>query len=158
MEIQRPFVVQKPLWGMEEIIVNRKYCGKKLHILEGYRFSMQYHKKKEEAFYVDEGKILLELGDEGDAEYQEEEFRKMMEDEVSYENENFLRMVVMNPGDIIIIPRSTWHRCGSLEGTSIITEISTHHEDSDTYKLENAVLGVTNKIPLEIMRKYNSEK
>ena len=155
MEIQRPFVVQKPLWGMEERIVNRKYCGKKLHILEGYRFSIQYHKKKEETFYVDEGKILLELGDEGDAEYQEEEFRKRIEDGVLYENENFLRAVIMNPGDIIIIPRSTWHRCGSLEGTSVITEISTHHEDSDTYKLEDAVLGVTNKIPLEVMKKYN---
>ena len=130
--------VEKPLWGKEEIIVNTDdYCGKKLHIREGHRFSLQFHKIKDETFYVEKGLILLEKGEDGEAE----------------KNPKVIKHIVLKEGDIMRIPQYTIHRCGSLKGESTIIEVSTHHEDSDTYKLDSNSI-----IPQELMKKYNMEK
>ena len=52
--------VQK-VWGSEEWIVNRAYCGKKLILNKGFRCSMHYHKNKDETFYILKGKVLMEI-------------------------------------------------------------------------------------------------
>jgi len=95
-------------WGSEEWIVNNeKYCGKILNLKPGFRGSIHYHKNKHETFYLLEGKILLELPPE--------------------------EKIIMNPGDVQILPPLKKHRFTPLENSKII-EFSTHHEDSDTYR------------------------
>ncbi len=55
--------VEKP-WGYEIIIAdNELYTGKMLCINEGCRTSLQYHKEKDETFYISSGKVEVEIGD-----------------------------------------------------------------------------------------------
>lgn len=100
-------IVQK-VWGQEEWIVNKDYCGKKLVLKKGYRCSMHYHKKKDETFYIIKGKVLMETN--GDKR-------------------------IMLPGDSIHINPNLKHRFTGLEDSEII-EFSTHHEDEDSYREE----------------------
>jgi len=51
MEEQKVKHVEK-VWGSEDWIVNREYCGKVLNLNKGFRCSMHYHKNKDETFYV----------------------------------------------------------------------------------------------------------
>lgn len=97
-------VVEKP-WGREEWIVNEEYCGKILTLDKGYHSSLHYHKEKKETFYLLEGKILV-VSDGRD--------------------------LVLNVGDILDIKRGQLHRIQALEDSKLL-EISTHHEDSDSY-------------------------
>lgn len=113
--------VDKPLWGMEEIIVNNnEYCLKKLYIMEGKHFSLQYHKEKHETFYIEKGTILLEKG----------------LDKKAGKIDDVIKEYILTPGMVVEINRYTTHRCTSLNGTGIITEVSTQHVNSDTYKIE----------------------
>lgn len=105
MKITKP-EIHKKIWGREEWIVDREYCGKILILKKGFRCSIHYHKKKDETFYVLKGKVLLELGKE----------RK-----------------ILAPGDVVVIEREMKHRFTGLENSKII-EFSTHHEDSDSYR------------------------
>ena len=51
-------------WGYEKWIVNTdEYCGKLLFFNEGKRCSWHYHKKKDETFYLQSGKIVLYYGE-----------------------------------------------------------------------------------------------
>ena len=96
------------VWGHEEIIVNRDYCGKKLVLNKGFRCSMHYHKLKDETFYIFNGKVLLEIG---------------------------MKKHIMLPGDSMLIKPHQKHRFTGLEDSEII-EFSTHHDDSDSYRDE----------------------
>ena len=56
-------------WGYEKWIVNKdEYCGKLLHIIKGMKCSWHYHKKKDETFYLQEGKLLVKYSEEDDIE------------------------------------------------------------------------------------------
>ena len=96
------------VWGHERWIVNREYCGKILILKKGYRCSMHYHKAKDETFYINKGKVLLELDG---------------------------KKTVLMPGDAQLIMPNQKHRFTGLEDSEII-EFSTHHEDSDSYRDE----------------------
>ena len=112
-------------WGHEIWMANTSlYCGKKLILNKGKRCSLHMHKNKDETFYIDEGKILMELGDE---------------------------IKVMKSGDAVKIKPGTLHRFTGLED-SIIIEISTHHEDNDTYREEGQLSG---DAPKKIIEEYN---
>lgn len=100
-------VVPKP-WGEERWIVNREYCGKVLVLKRGHRCSLHYHKVKDEHFLLIKGRILLELGSEE---------------------------VVLEPGDHRHVATGTVHRFSGLEDSEIV-EFSTHHEDSDSHRIE----------------------
>ena len=51
--------VKKP-WGKEIIWAEAAaYVGKFLHINPGHRLSLQYHEKKEETIFVQEGTLLI---------------------------------------------------------------------------------------------------
>ncbi len=64
-------IVDKP-WGHEQIwALTDKYVGKVLHINEGQRLSLQYHRVKEETIYVLEGTLELVL-EEGAEDLQQE--------------------------------------------------------------------------------------
>jgi len=117
--------IHKKIWGREEWIVNNPvYCGKFLYLTKGKRCSLHYHKNKDETFYVLRGKVLMEVDD---------------------------REKIMKKGDIQHITPLTKHRFSGLEN-SVIIEFSTHHEDSDSYRIEGQLSGV---VPKEIMYKYN---
>ena len=95
------------IWGEEHWIVNNeKYCGKKLVLKKGYRSSLHYHKIKEETFYVQSGKVLMEIKD---------------------------KKWIMNKGDIQHIKPNEWHRFTGLEDSELL-EFSTQHFDEDTYR------------------------
>lgn len=101
------------VWGHEEIIVNtRDYCGKKLVLNKGFRCSIHWHKIKDETFYVNKGKVFLEIGNE---------------------------KKILLPGDSIRIIPGTKHRFSGLEDSEII-EFSTHDDSSDSYRKEQSGL------------------
>jgi mannose-6-phosphate isomerase-like protein (cupin superfamily) len=106
-------VVEKG-WGQELWIVNNdKYCGKILKFNAGSKFSMHYHIEKEETFYVLKGHLVLNYFDLANAEIKSEH---------------------LYCGDVIDIPQCNPHKLEAIEDSSII-EISTHHEDSDSYRI-----------------------
>lgn len=102
-------------WGREEWIVNNElYCGKLLIFNAGAEFSTHYHLNKHETFYILKGKLLLYFYDL----------------DVGTKN-----MYELNEGTVVTIPPGNPHRiCAVYE--SIIVEFSTHHEDSDSYRIE----------------------
>jgi mannose-6-phosphate isomerase len=103
-----PTQIVPKAWGEEHWIVNREYCGKKLVLRRGHRCSLHYHKDKDEVFYVIRGRVLLELG--GDEQ-------------------------ILEVGDHRHVAPGTVHRFSGLTDAEII-EFSTHHEDSDSYRVE----------------------
>jgi len=47
-------------WGSEFIwATNDHYCGKFMHFNDGAKFSMHFHKDKEETWYVQSGKFIV---------------------------------------------------------------------------------------------------
>ena len=99
------------LWGYEQWIENNeKYCCKILALNKGYQCSLHYHKNKDETFLVTAGHVRLELGDE---------------------------VMHLRPGSFVRVLPNTPHRFAGIED-SLITEISTHHEDSDSYRIEES--------------------
>lgn len=112
MKLLEPKFVQK-VWGEEKWVVNRDYCGKLLRVMKGFRCSLHHHKNKDETFYINEGRVLLELGEEG---------------------------MVMNKGDAILVKPNQDHRFTGLTDAEII-EFSTHHDDSDSYRQEGELSG-----------------
>lgn len=54
--------VKKP-WGYELIWAETgRYVGKILHIKAGHSLSRQFHRKKDETFLVQSGRMVLEIG------------------------------------------------------------------------------------------------
>lgn len=55
-------------WGHELIFAtNDKYCGKMMKFNEGAKFSMHFHREKDESWYVLSGEFLLHRIDTRDA-------------------------------------------------------------------------------------------
>ena len=101
-------------WGTAKIIENNSlYCGKLLRFTPGHRTSLQYHKNKDETLYVLSGHVTVEYGKEGD-----------------------VTVETMNPDDVIRFTPGLIHRISSETG-AVLIEVSTHHEDSDTYQLKS---------------------
>jgi len=101
-------IVDKP-WGWEEIIVlNDKYCLKRLHIKKGERLSLQYHTQKKETMILEDGRCDVLVNDI---------IHTMVENEV----------LTINPMDI--------HRVIAYED-SIILEVSTPEVD-DIVRIED---------------------
>lgn len=104
-------------WGWEEWIVNNDlYCGKRLHfeVLLG-RTSLHFHARKHETMYVESGSFAIHIVDTTDA-----------------------RPTVhqLQQGDSIVIPPHTPHRIVATALPAVLVEFSTHHEDSDSYRVE----------------------
>lgn len=98
----------KKSWGHELVINNNsKYCGKILFFLKGKKGSLHYHKLKEETWYVNSGKFLIQKDDE---------------------------MIQLEKGSILHIPPYAKHQVEALEDGSIF-EVSTQHFDEDTYRV-----------------------
>ncbi len=107
-------IVEKE-WGHEEWIVNKPaYCGKRLVFKAGYQCSMHHHKVKDETFYLQSGKVVLETECNGVAQTR-----------------------IMLPGDTAHMPPLTWHRLTALVESEVF-EFSTFHAESDSYRRTNS--------------------
>jgi mannose-6-phosphate isomerase len=109
-----PQRVEKP-WGYELIwALTDDYCGKLLFVRAGQSLSLQFHRRKDEAWYIQSGRARLELGRAGDGALSEE---------------------VVATGACFHFPPGTVHRVTALEDTMIV-EVSTPHLE-DVVRLED---------------------
>ena len=107
--------VDKP-WGYELIWARTNaYVGKVLFVRAGHSLSLQFHREKDEAWYVQSGRARLELGDVGDP---------------------VLKHEVVGAGAAFHYVPGTVHRVTALEDTTIL-EVSTPQLD-DVVRLEDA--------------------
>lgn len=105
-------------WGYEDWIVNNeKYCGKILHFEKGKKFSVHYHKIKDETFYVLKGKFEAIFA-ENPEEYEKGITKKML----------------LQEGDVVHIWQGRVHQLIALEEGDII-EFSTQHFEDDSYRI-----------------------
>jgi D-beta-D-heptose 7-phosphate kinase/D-beta-D-heptose 1-phosphate adenosyltransferase len=98
----------KKAWGEEQWIVNKEYCGKKLVLKKNHRCSMHTHAQKDEVFYVQSGKVKMELGG---------------------------KAYVLGAGDFVHVRADTPHRFTGLSDSEII-EFSTNHREDDSFRTE----------------------
>ena len=109
-----PRHVDKP-WGWELVwALTDRYCGKLLFVRAGHSLSLQFHREKDESWYVQEGRAKLEVGQVGEAVLSEE---------------------VIAPGAAFHYAPGTVHRVTALDDT-LILEVSTPHLD-DVVRLED---------------------
>ena len=60
-------------WGHELIwATNDRYCGKMMHFNTGARFSMHFHREKEETWYIQSGKFVVKWIDTKNANQHEQ--------------------------------------------------------------------------------------
>lgn len=101
-------VVEKP-WGREEwLSVGERIVLKRLILLAGHRFSLQYHEKKEEVWLFVKGRARVRFGDAEET---------------------------IGPGDVIHVPVGTIHRIEAIEDIELI-EASTP-ELTDVVRVED---------------------
>ena len=109
-----PRRVDKP-WGWELIWAHADaYAGKTLFVRAGESLSLQFHREKDESWYVQSGRARLELGDAGQEALDEE---------------------IVTAGACFRFPPGTVHRITALEDTTIL-EVSTPELD-DVVRLED---------------------
>ena len=107
--------IEKP-WGHELIwAVTDWYVGKVLFVAAGHSLSLQFHREKDESWYVQSGRAKVELGEVGEAVLVEE---------------------VVTVGSAFRFEPGTVHRVTALEDTTIL-EVSTPHLD-DVVRLEDS--------------------
>jgi mannose-6-phosphate isomerase-like protein (cupin superfamily) len=108
-----PEIVKKG-WGSEVIFVNNDlYCGKILKFNKGSKFSMHYHLKKKETWYVNSGRFLFKYIDTSNADVKE---------------------IILEIGDSITNEIGEPHQIICIEEGDIF-EVSTTHHDSDSYRV-----------------------
>ena len=105
--------VEKP-WGYELIWAHTdKYVGKILFVRAGHALSLQYHKEKDESWYLHEGRAELEMGELGAAP----------------------QACVVETGVAFHLTPGTVHRLRAIEDT-LMLEVSTPHLE-DVVRLED---------------------
>ena len=106
--------VEKP-WGYELIWAKTsRYVGKVLHITKGHRLSLQFHRLKEETFYLQTGLMTL-----------------LLENDQGVVEEHTLR-----PGDVRHVVPNRKHRMIAVENCDVF-EVSTTELD-DVVRLEDS--------------------
>lgn len=101
-------------WGHELIwATNDRYCGKFMNFNEGAKFSMHFHREKDETWYVLSGKFNVEHIDTDDAS---------------------IMVTELNVGDTWHNPPLVPHRLVCIEAGTII-EVSTPDSVEDNYRV-----------------------
>lgn len=101
-------------WGKEIIFANNdNYCGKILCIDKGKKFSMHFHIKKDETWYVKKGLLLLKWVDTNNAQTLEK---------------------ILVEGSVVRIVPGIPHQLIAQEYSEIY-EVSTTHYDDDSYRI-----------------------
>tara|TARA_B100000427_G_scaffold323043_1_gene325912 strand:- start:2152 stop:2508 length:357 start_codon:yes stop_codon:yes gene_type:complete len=104
-------------WGHEIWLANNKeenYCGKILYVKEGKSSSMHFHSKKHESFYILEGTLCIHILDTETTE---------------------TTPIYLEKGKSFEIGRLVPHKLEAFKGPVKFIEISTFHEDSDSYRV-----------------------
>ena len=118
------FDFRSKYWGSIETIVNAEYTGKRLFFRKGQHSSLHFHCAKTETYFIHSGRLLLRLR--------------------AGRGED--RWFVLPAGTTLDIPPGLMHQSGAIEDTVII-EISTHDEDSDSFLVEDG-----QRIPMPRLR------
>ena len=115
VNITTPNIVTKK-WGYEMWIHNDdEYCGKLLVFnKEGDKFSMHYHIKKKETWFVQSGTFLFKWIDVENGQINSQE---------------------LSIGESVLIERGLPHQLIALEDNSIVFEVSTQHFEEDSYRI-----------------------
>ena len=115
VDIKEPKRVEK-VWGYELWIHNDEdYCGKLLVFThKENHFSMHYHLKKKETWYIQQGSFQFNWIDVEDGTHDSRIIKK---------------------GDSVLIERGLPHQLIALEDNSIVFEVSTQHFDEDSYRI-----------------------
>lgn len=101
-------------WGSEEIwVTNDKYCSKFMHFNEGAKFSMHFHRDKEETWRVMSGKFLIRTIQTSNAEIFE----------YTAEEGSIVHNAPLHPHQVICIEAGT------------ILEVSTPDSVEDNYRV-----------------------
>lgn len=103
-------------WGYELIwATNEKYCGKILCFEQvGARFSMHFHREKEETWFVNAGQFLVRWIDTNTAQMHEK---------------------ILKEGDTWHNPPLQPHQLQSLAPNSMLFEVSTADSVEDNYRV-----------------------
>ena len=103
-------------WGFELIwATNNKYCGKMMVFTKkGNKFSMHFHKEKDESWFVNEGSFIVRWIDTKTATL----FSQTLTQGMTWRNKPLLP-----------------HQLEALEDNSSITEVSTADSVEDNYRL-----------------------
>jgi mannose-6-phosphate isomerase-like protein (cupin superfamily) len=110
---QKCEIVEKG-WGKEIIFINTpEYCGKILCFNKNKKFSMHYHIKKKETWYVAKGRFILNWINTTNG--------------MSYSE-------YLEVGDVITNERGEPHQLVALEDSEVF-EVSTRHYDEDSYRI-----------------------
>lgn len=109
-----PVEIVKKGWGKEIIFVNNdEYCGKLLCFEKDKKFSMHYHIKKKETWYVSKGSFIL----------------IWVETDTGTTHTEYLKV-----GDVITNERGEPHQLIALEEAEVF-EVSTKHYDEDSFRM-----------------------
>jgi D-lyxose ketol-isomerase len=118
------------VWGREEWLVNNeKYCAKYLYLNKGYQCSLHYHKNKDETFEVLVGTLELEVSTPK---------VKLSADTKDAITEYTIHTIRLHPGEQVRLRPYTIHRFRSLTDVSVFLEVSTYHDDNDSYRIEKS--------------------
>ena len=99
----------KKVWGIEKWLINTKrYCGKILILKKGFQCSIHYHKDKDEMFYINKGRVMMQLG------------RKKF---------------ILKKGECVRVKPLVKHKFTSITPFSEVIEFSSHHKDNDSYRI-----------------------
>ena len=104
-------------WGYEIWMANNEkenYCGKILYIKSGHSTSMHFHQKKHETFYILEGALDIEII-------------------CTVTTDKYIKTI--NEGEVFVLDRLIPHRLIPKGGDVKFVEVSTFHEDSDSYRV-----------------------
>ena len=108
--------VQEKGWGRELIwATNEKYCGKLLFFdRKGAKFSMHFHKEKDESWYVLKGSFMLHLMDTNTAETMTQ---------------------VLKTGDTWRNKPMIPHQLVAMENDCVLIEVSTPDSVEDNFRI-----------------------
>ena len=123
--MKKPKKVKKT-WGHELWLANNKeedYCGKILHIKKGCSTSMHFHSKKHETFYVLSGSLRVEM------------INTLIGKNTDYLRGFGLKCDLIKQGGTFEINRNEPHKLIAEKGAVEFIEISTFHEDGDSYRI-----------------------
>jgi mannose-6-phosphate isomerase-like protein (cupin superfamily) len=101
-------------WGKEIIFANNpEYCGKILCFEKGKKFSMHYHLRKKETWFVTKGQFIL----------------NWIQPDIGKIHSEYL-----NVGDVVTNERGHAHQLVALEDGEVF-EVSTEHYDEDSFRI-----------------------
>lgn len=118
-------------WGYEIWVENNKlYCGKHLHVLPGKQCSVHYHKKKKETFYIINGELLLTYS------LPNQTMLEINDYVLFWKTIADIKTLVLKKGESFTIETLTLHKFTSNTNYPCdFIEFSTHHEESDSYRI-----------------------